>query len=195
MRGKMKRFIITLLCLTLGVTLCAIKPTKEKTMKILVLYSSQTGTTQEIAKFMAQELVKAGHQADLMQVDKAKNLNAYDAMIIGAPVYIGKWKADAQTFVKDHANILKEIPHAYFMVGTSFNGKASPAEMRAILAKVREISPPVSEGKFMGRLDYSRLNFFQRTISRLVKAPEGDFRDWDAIRKWTLDTLGLFQRS
>lgn len=163
-------------------------------MKILVLYSSQTGTTQEIAQFMAQELGKAGHKADLKLCQEAQNPGAYDAIIIGAPVYAGKWKAEAGAFVKNNAEQLKKIPHAYFMVGTSFNGTASPVEMEAILAKERKLSPPVSEGMFMGRLDYSRLNFFQRTICKMMKAPEGDFRDWDAIRNWTLATAELLQK-
>jgi len=37
---------------------------------------------------------------------------------------------------------------------------------------------------FVGRLDKSALGLRERLIARLVKAPEGDFRDWDAIRGW-----------
>lgn len=54
--------------------------------------------------------------------------------------------------------------------------------------------PPLSEGRFLGRLDYSKLNFFQRSICRIMKAKEGDRRDWKAISKWTSDTAELFQK-
>ena len=37
---------------------------------------------------------------------------------------------------------------------------------------------------FVGRLDKSALSLGERIISKAVKAPEGDFRDWDAIRAW-----------
>lgn len=163
-------------------------------MKILVLYSSQTGSTKEIAEFMVRELEKAGYSASLMLCSEPKNLEAYDAIIIGAPVYAGKWRSEASKFVKENAKLLNTKPHAFFMVGMSFDGKASPAEMRAILAQERELCPPLSEGRFLGRLDYSKLNFFQRSICRIMKAKEGDRRDWKAISKWTSDTAELFQK-
>lgn len=44
---------------------------------------------------------------------------------------------------------------------------------------------PVSIAFFNGMLDYGRLNLFERWFVRLVfNAPEGDFRNWDAIRAW-----------
>lgn len=157
-------------------------------MKILVLYSSQSGSTQEIAQYMKDQLVQAGYQADAMPCTEPRNLSAYDGIIIGSPIYMGKWRSDATKFVKNHQQLLSKTPHAFFAVGTSFDGKASPMELDAYLAKERALCPPISEGRFMGRLDYSRLNFFQRMICKMIKAPEGDFRDWKAISKWTLDT-------
>ena len=35
---------------------------------------------------------------------------------------------------------------------------------------------------FTGALDRSRLTLLDRMITRAVKAPDGDFRDWDAIQ-------------
>lgn len=37
---------------------------------------------------------------------------------------------------------------------------------------------------FAGKLERSRLSFIERFVTRVVKAPEGDFRDWDAVRAW-----------
>jgi menaquinone-dependent protoporphyrinogen oxidase len=37
---------------------------------------------------------------------------------------------------------------------------------------------------FSGRLDRSTLGFVERTVSRAVHAPEGDFRDWVEVRAW-----------
>jgi menaquinone-dependent protoporphyrinogen oxidase len=33
-------------------------------------------------------------------------------------------------------------------------------------------------------LDRSGLNIVERSIVGVVKAPDGDYRDWDAIRAW-----------
>jgi menaquinone-dependent protoporphyrinogen oxidase len=45
---------------------------------------------------------------------------------------------------------------------------------------------------FHGALDPKKLNFIERWMIRNVKAPIGDFRDWDAITSWATmiaDTL------
>ncbi len=38
---------------------------------------------------------------------------------------------------------------------------------------------------FSGRLDKKLLNFGERAIVSALKAPEGDFRDWDRIQTWS----------
>jgi menaquinone-dependent protoporphyrinogen oxidase len=46
---------------------------------------------------------------------------------------------------------------------------------------------------FAGRLDRSRLSFGERAIAMALRAPEGDFRDWDDVRAWAsgiADALG-----
>jgi len=37
---------------------------------------------------------------------------------------------------------------------------------------------------FVGKLDKGELGLGERLVTRAVKAPEGDFRDWGAIRRW-----------
>ena len=45
---------------------------------------------------------------------------------------------------------------------------------------------PVSIAFFNGKLDYGRLNVFERWFVRLVfNAQEGDFRNWQLIRGWS----------
>lgn len=46
---------------------------------------------------------------------------------------------------------------------------------------------------FAGKLDKSRLNFGERAIVMALRAPEGDFRDWEDVRTWAssiADSLG-----
>jgi len=37
---------------------------------------------------------------------------------------------------------------------------------------------------FSGKLDRSTLGFAEKAIMLTVRATEGDFRDWEAIREW-----------
>ncbi len=58
----------------------------------------------------------------------------------------------------------------------------SPVLKKAPLVK------PISVGFFAGKLDYSKLNFFQKLFVKLfMRAEAGDFRNWEAIRQWAVN--------
>ena len=40
---------------------------------------------------------------------------------------------------------------------------------------------------FSGKIDRSELGLTERAVIRMVKAPDGDYRDWDEIRHWARD--------
>jgi len=46
---------------------------------------------------------------------------------------------------------------------------------------------------FNGILDMEKLNFAEKLIIKGVKAPVGDFRDWDAITDWAASIVGALQ--
>jgi len=53
-----------------------------------------------------------------------------------------------------------------------------------MLKKVPRVKP-FSVGVFRGKLDYGRLDFVSWLVMKLlVRAREGDFRNWEAIRSW-----------
>jgi menaquinone-dependent protoporphyrinogen oxidase len=43
---------------------------------------------------------------------------------------------------------------------------------------------PVDMGLFAGAVDYKKLSFAYSVILKVKGAPEGDFRNWEAIRNW-----------
>jgi menaquinone-dependent protoporphyrinogen oxidase len=52
------------------------------------------------------------------------------------------------------------------------------------LAELTETLRPKEHRIFFGALDQSKLGFGERILVKAVKAPDGDFRDWDQIRDW-----------
>jgi menaquinone-dependent protoporphyrinogen oxidase len=54
---------------------------------------------------------------------------------------------------------------------------------------VRALLEPVSIGLFAGKLDYSTIDGFDRSIAEAVSSAEGDWRNWEAIGKWAHDLL------
>jgi menaquinone-dependent protoporphyrinogen oxidase len=168
------------------------KGDKQMKGKILVVYCSQAGSTAEIAQFIGKEISAKGWNSDVKNVNEVTNPAQYNAIIIGSPIYAGKWKKEATDFIQTNQSLLQQKHVAYFAVGMFFADPAKKAETSNYLQRERALVKPLSEGHFMGRLDYSKLNFFSRTICKMIKAKQGDFRNWAAIKTWTHQTLALF---
>jgi len=153
---------------------------------ILVAYATRYGSTAEVAEAVGDELRKAGVEVDVQPIDDILDLSPYRAVIIGSPIYMGKWLPEAQVFVERHQQHLRGIPVAYFAVGLTIMGGTPDAirKAEASMGQVRMLVNPVDIGIFPGRLESSRLSVADRAITKLIRAKTGDFRDWEAVRAW-----------
>ena len=154
--------------------------------RILVTYTTRKGTTREIAEAIGKELRAAGHEAEVFGMPTVSTLAGYDGIVIGGPMYMGRMIADFGKFVRRQGGGLAKLPVAGFIVGLTPVKKdpESMAYMEKALHKALDPLKPVSEAMFAGRLDPSGLSWFQKWITKNVKSPEGDFRDWAAIAAW-----------
>ncbi len=95
--------------------------------------------------------------------------------------------SEATRLVERNQATLAGIPAAFFTVCLTM--QRDPPENRRTVENymapvVKKLHPP-SIGLFGGRMNYSRLGFLDRLIvSKMKKVPEGDYRDWAAIRTW-----------
>ena len=92
-------------------------------------------------------------------------------------------------FLERHQESLSKMPVACFLVCLTMkeDTEENRCTVEAYLDPVREKVPqvqPVSVGLFAGAMDYKKLPLPLRLIMKGMKAPEGDFRDWEAIRTW-----------
>lgn len=69
--------------------------------KCLVTYATMSGTTADVAKTIAEELEKKGVKTSILPVTDVKDLEEFDAVILGAPMIMG-WHRDAVKFLKKH---------------------------------------------------------------------------------------------
>jgi menaquinone-dependent protoporphyrinogen oxidase len=51
-------------------------------------------------------------------------------------------------------------------------------------AEFQESIKPRDHRVFFGSLDYHKLSFTERMMTKAVRAPEGDYRNWEAINAW-----------
>ena len=161
-------------------------------LRILVAYSSRKGSTAGIAQAVGKELVSAGHTVEVAEMNTVTTVEGYDAVVIGAPVYIGKVEKDVVGFVAKHRDYLSRIPVAAFAVGIApVAPQIQPVD--AVLKDLdKSLSPvqPVAATVFAGRLDPDKMSFIERRMTGLMKVKTGDFRDWTAIAAWARELPG-----
>lgn len=153
-------------------------------MKILVAVASRHGSTLEIAEAIARELRAAGQIVDVRDVDVVNNGADYGAAIVGSAVYMGRWLAEARSFIERNGGWLTGMPVWLFSSGPlgeqASQQQADPLHldelMRATNAREHHV--------FVGKLDKASTNVGERLVIKMVHAPYGDFRDWEDIRDW-----------
>ncbi len=91
---------------------------------------------------------------------------------------------DAVRFAEAHAEALADVPVWLFSSGPLGEEIKDEEEQPRQLPELRELLDPREHRVFFGALDREKLSFSERMIVKAVKAPDGDFRDWDAINGW-----------
>jgi menaquinone-dependent protoporphyrinogen oxidase len=149
-------------------------------MKILVTSASRHGSTEEIGAFIAARLRERGLDADAVPLDEVDGLLGYDAVVLGSAVYVGSWMKEAKAFVKTKRGHLASMPVWLFSSGptdpTGEHGLSDEAR-----DELEQAIHPHEHAVFFGAIDLERLGFIEKRVVKAVKAPVGDFRDWNAI--------------
>ena len=157
--------------------------------KILVTYSSTYGATAEIAQKIGEVLRQASLNADVLPVKDVRDLAPYQAVVLGSGVYVGKWNKEAEAFLKANQEALAERPVWLFSSGptgegdpvTLVKGQRIPAALQPVADRIQ----PRDVAVFHGYINQGKVNFLAKwVIKNMVKAPFGDYRDWDMIARW-----------
>lgn len=175
---------------------CGTEKSGEK--PILVAYASLCGSTGGVAEAVAQTFCEEGAKVDVRLAKSVESVEGYRAVVVGSAVRAASWWPEALNFLSRNEETLARMPVAYFLTCLALY-EDNPEQRRTALGYFDPVlngSPgvkPVDLGCFAGALDYSKMGFMYRTImkSKMKKkgVPEGDFRDWAAIRAWAKAVL------
>ena len=158
--------------------------------RILVAYASRYGSTAGVAEAIGEVLCRLGHQVDVRQAGKVKEVSPYQAAIIGSAIYAGKWLDEATELVKAQQPALARLPTAYFLACLTMKDDTPQARAKSLayLDPLRKEAPavlPLAVGLFPGAVDFKKMSFVHRAMLKAMGAPEGDFRDLAAVKAWS----------
>lgn len=168
-------------------------------MQVLVTYATKYGATAEIAAKIGQTLQQAGFQADVLPAGEVGDVAAYQAVIVGSAVYVGKWRKEAVEFLEDNEDALAQRLVWIFSSGPTGEGDAEellkgwllPEAQKALVERIQ----PRGIVVFHGELDQQKLNLLEKWVIKNVKAPLGDFRNWDGITAWATEIAAALQEA
>ena len=162
---------------------------------ILIAYATRYGSTQEVAEAVGATLRERGLAVEVRRARAVRSLDGFDAVVFGAPLYIGSLFREARKFLNRCRTALSQMPVAIFALGP-ISGEAelegSRTQLAAALAKLPWLRPVATE-VFVGKYDPARLRFPDSLLALLPASPlhgvlAHDGRDWPVIRAWA-DTL------
>jgi menaquinone-dependent protoporphyrinogen oxidase len=158
----------------------------EDEMTVLVAYASKRGSTAEIAETIAATLRRQGLGVALERAEDVRELDGYDAVVLGSAVYQERWRGDALDFLKKQRKALRQVPFWVFSSGPVGDpAKDDPrwSEPAELAEKVEELG---GRGRvvFGGRLPAEPRGMAEKAMVDEAPAEYRDRRDWAEIRGW-----------
>jgi menaquinone-dependent protoporphyrinogen oxidase len=132
--------------------------------KILVAYTTNSGTTADVAKAIGEELAKEDCEVDVRRMEEVITLDPYVGVVIGAPMIMG-WHKTAITFIRKNEAVLSRKKVAYFITAMSLTKTVDlqdgvvPVYVDANLPK-----PPRNSQRLGFKERYARLSSYLKPV-------------------------------
>lgn len=165
-------------------------------ISVLVGYATKYGSTQEVAEAIASTLREVGLTVVVRPLRDVKSLDGFDAIVIGAALYMHHWHKDAQRFLSRFRKELSARPVAVFALGpvrdphNEDEWQDSRDQLQGALAEAPWLTP-IAVQLFGGRFDAQLLSFPMNRFA--AGEPATDIRDWEAINGWADSLVALLQ--
>ena len=154
-------------------------------MKVLVAYDTKNGSTAEVAQAIVMRLREHGCSVDIQLARNVRNVKDFEYLVVGAPIYSGRWLSGAHRILKRISRLRQEqCPAvAIFALGPRKNEGPESWEVpknqfNRAMGKHPSVNP-VSTALFGG-------------ADPPKKSPRRDIRDWNAIKSWADELAKMF---
>ena len=154
---------------------------------VLVTFATRYGSTREVAQSIADTLKESGIEVDFQPIREVRSVEKYQAVVLGAPLYMFRWHKDARRFLSKHRKEIVQRPIAIFALGPIHDEEKEWQDVQKQLDKALAKYPwlnPAAVEIFGGRFDPARLRFPYSFLPAMKKIPASDIRDWAKIKSW-----------
>lgn len=138
-------------------------------MKTLIIYTTKTGTTERCANLLAEKSSNC-ETVDIKNLAE-KDLNSYDALIIGSPIRMGLIDKRIKQFLIANYDLLLEKPTAYFICcgfakdADRYFKENYPADL---------LEKAIVYDTFGGELNLEKLKGFSKLIVKMIMKAQPD---------------------
>jgi menaquinone-dependent protoporphyrinogen oxidase len=161
-------------------------PPEVMRMRTLVAAASKYGATTEIAEKIATVLRDRGIETTVSAPDDVRDVDDFDAFVLGSGVYMGHWLKPARELAERLAPKLAGRPVWLFSSGP-IGEPPMPKDQAVDITAIADQTHAREHRTFAGKLDRHRLSFPDKAIVLALRAADGDVRDWDAIMSWAAE--------
>ena len=161
-------------------------PGPSAPVRVLVAAASRHGATAELATAVADGVRGALPGTAEVVVRRPRDVDdvsGYDGVVLGSAVYFGHWLEEAHDLLLRCAVALWERPVWLFSSGPVGVPERPPEALLDVDEELR-LARPRDHRIFPGRLERAGLDVGERLMVTALRAPEGDFRPWDAAAEW-----------
>lgn len=164
---------------------------------ILLSYATSEGQTGKVAGRMADGLRARGHGVDLLELPAPHapdDLGAYDGVIVGGSIHVGRHQPALADFVRERREGLAARPTAFVQVclSAAADDPDRRAEATRYVDEFREATgwEPDLVGVFGGALRFSEYGFLKRALMKRIAADatgdtdtsrDYEYTDWAAV--------------
>ncbi|MHA1971892.1 MAG: flavodoxin domain-containing protein [Candidatus Hodarchaeales archaeon] len=173
--------------------------------RILIVYGSRFGSTEEIAKKISEIIEEKGIRTKIVNLRKTTekewpDLNYYDGIIIGTGIKIGRWTKEVKKFITKNKNLINQSkkPSGFFISSglASFEETYEQAKEDFIVKKFTQMGIEISyfdafggvidlsETSNKGWLDKKMLRTIFKDNPKINLKTRNDLRDWEKIQEF-----------
>ena len=181
---------------------CWCANTKGTAVRILIIYGSTEGHTEDLAGFIGSALREDGQEVIVRDsADKATLPDpcTYDLIFVAASLHIGRYQPALIDFVRAHHGTFNEMPTAFISVSLSAAGE-SPDDWEGLEQCTRRFLQetmwiPKAMHHAAGAIRYSKYDFFKRLAIKYIARQRGqetvtsrdyDLTDYPALKNFAL---------